>query len=90
MAEHNNQVATELKWLDAKELDPSSLNIRELRGRCVNEELHTPSIRQPPPGPICVHGAIQNLKVNGMCLPPPINQSTQHWLSLSHHNQAQT
>ena len=48
----------------------------ELRGRSVNEELHMPSIRQPPPGPICVHGAIQNSKLNGMCLPPPANQST--------------
>ena len=28
------------------------------------------------PGPICVHGAIQNSKVNGICLPPPVNQST--------------
>ena len=35
-----------------------------------------PLIRQPPPGPICVHGAIQNSKGNGICLPPPINQST--------------
>ena len=35
-----------------------------------------PSIRKPSPGSICVHGAIQNLKVNGMCLPAPIHQST--------------
>ena len=26
MAEQNNQVARELKWLDSKEPDPSSLN----------------------------------------------------------------
>ena len=60
MAEQNSQVARELKTLDAKELDPSSLNIRDLRGRSVNEELHMPSISHPPLGPICVHGAIQN------------------------------
>ena len=35
-----------------------------------------PSIRQPPPGPIHVHGAVQNSKVDGICLPPPMNQST--------------
>ena len=41
MAEQNNQIARELKWLDAKEPDPSSLNVKELRGRSVSEELHT-------------------------------------------------
>ena len=76
MAEQNNQVARELKWLDAKEPGPSSLNVRELRGRIVNEELHIPSIRQPPPGLICVHGATQDSNINGICLPPPIHQST--------------
>ena len=59
-----------------KEPDPSSFNVRKLRGRSVIEELHTPSIREPPLGPIHVHGAIQNSNVNGICLPPPINQST--------------
>ena len=59
MAEQNIQVNRELKRLDAKEPDPSSLNIREQRGRSINEELHMSSIRQPPPGPICVHGVIQ-------------------------------
>ena len=39
---NSNQVVRELKWLDVKEPDPSSSNIRELRGRNVNEELHTP------------------------------------------------
>ena len=48
MAEQNNQVARELKQLDVKEPDPSSLNVRELRGWSVNKELHTLSIRQPP------------------------------------------
>ena len=76
MAEQNNQVARELKQLDTKELDPTSLNVWELRGRSVNEELCMSSIRQPPPGSICVHGAIQNSKVNDMCLPLPLNQSS--------------
>ena len=44
-----NQVVRDLKQLNAKEPDPSLLNVRELRGRNVNEELYTPSIRQPPP-----------------------------------------
>ena len=35
-----------------------------------------PSIRQSPPGQICVHSAIQNSKPNGICFLPPINQST--------------
>ena len=76
MAAQNNQVARQLKWLNVKEPDPFLLNVRELTGRNVNEELHTPSIRQPPQGPICVHGAVQNSKINGIFLPPPINQST--------------
>ena len=62
ITEHNIQVARKLKWLDTKEPDPSSLNLRELRAKSVNEVLHTPSIRQPSPGPICVHSAVQNLK----------------------------
>ena len=40
MAEQTIQVNRELKWLDAKETDPSLLNDRELRGRSVNEESH--------------------------------------------------
>ena len=51
---NSNKVVRELKWLDAKEPDPTSLNVRKLTGRNVKQELHTPSIRQPPPGPICV------------------------------------
>ena len=39
---NSNQIVRELKWLDAKEPDPSSLNVKKLRGRNVNEELHTP------------------------------------------------
>ena len=44
MAEQNNRVARELKQLDAKESDPSSLNVRELRGRSLNVDLHILSI----------------------------------------------
>ena len=33
-------------------------------------------LRQPPPGPRHVHGAIQNSKLNGICLPLPVNQSS--------------
>ena len=47
MAEQNSQIARELKQLDTKELDPTSLNVRELRGRSVSEVLQMPSIRQP-------------------------------------------
>ena len=53
MAEHNSQVARELKWLDIMEPDPALLNLRELRGRSVNEELHMPSIRQQPSASGC-------------------------------------
>ena len=55
---------------------PQLIKLRKLHDRSVNEELHMPSIRQPPPGPIHVHGAVQNSKHNGMCLPLPIHQST--------------
>ena len=73
MVEQNNQVAREFKWLDAKELHPSSLNVRELRGRGVNEELHMPSIRQAQY--MCMV-QFKIKKINGICFPPPINQST--------------
>ena len=65
MAEQNNQVARELKWLDVMEPDPSSLNVRGLRGRSVNDELHMPSIRQPLPAQyVCmVQFKIQKLLV---------------------------
>ena len=47
----------------------------ELRGRNYNEALHTPSIRQLPPGPICAQSTVQTLDKN-LCLPLPISQST--------------
>ena len=40
---NSKQVVTELKQLDAKGPDPSLLMVRELRGRNVNKESHTPS-----------------------------------------------
>ena len=40
-----------------------------------------PSITQPPLGPIYVHGAVQNSKVNGICLPTSINESTSALVS---------
>ena len=61
---------------DAKEPDPSPLNVRELRGRNVNEELHNLSIRQSPPGPICVQSTVKNIEKN-IYLPLPISQRTQ-------------
>ena len=47
MADQKNSshIVRELKWLETKEPDPSLLNVMELRGRNVNEELHRPSIR---------------------------------------------
>ena len=45
---NSNQVVRELKWLDVKEPDPSIINVWEWRGKNINEELHTPSIRLPP------------------------------------------
>ena len=53
MSEQNKQEARELKWLDTKEHDPSSLIVRKQRGRSVNEELHTASIRQTPQAKTC-------------------------------------
>ena len=69
--------------VDMKEPDPSLLNIRELRDRSVNEELHTSSSRQPSPGPIHVHCTVQNLKKYiGICLPLPLNKTTPASVSI--------
>ena len=54
---NSNQVV-KLKWLDAKEPDPSLINVQELRGRNVKEELHTSSISPLPPGPIGVQSTL--------------------------------
>ena len=60
MAKQKIQVNRELKWLDAKETDPSLLHFRELRGRSDNEESHMSPIRQLSPGLTNVHSTIQN------------------------------
>ena len=57
------------------EPDLSIINMWELRGRNVNEELHTPSIRQPLPGPICVKRTVEMLGKK-LGLPALISQST--------------
>ena len=59
-----NQVVRELKELDVKEPDPSSLNVKELRGSNVNEEFHIPSIRQPLAGTICVQSTVKKFRKN--------------------------
>ena len=40
------------------------INVWKLRGRDVNEELHSPSTRQPPSGPIHVQSTVQTLDKN--------------------------
>ena len=35
-----------------------------------------PPIRQPPPSPTCVYGAILDPEATDSCLPPAISQST--------------
>ena len=76
MAEQNNHVARELKWLNVKEPDPSSLNVKELRDRSVNEKLHMSCIRQPPQAQYMCMVQFKIKKINGICLTPPINKST--------------
>ena len=55
---NSNQLARKLKQFDAKEPDPSIVNIWELRDRNANKELQAPCIRSPPPG--LVHIKIQS------------------------------
>ena len=76
----SNQVVRELKLLDVKEPDPSSLNVRELRGRNVNEELHTPSIRQLPPGPMHAQSIVQNWEKNISAYHPQSVEVPKHQL----------
>ena len=78
---NSNHIVRELKLLDVKEPDPSSLSVRELRGKNVKEELHTPSIGQPPPGPLCVHSTEQNLERKIFTYYCQSNQSTPASLS---------
>ena len=72
---NSNQLVRELKQLDAKEPHPSVLNVWELRGRNVNKELHAPSIRPLPPGPVCVQSTVQTLDKKNLSLLPSISQS---------------
>ena len=52
---NTNKVVRELKQLDAKEPDPSLLNIRELRGRNVNEDYaHAPLDSHPRTQYVCI------------------------------------
>ena len=48
MAKQPNKRPRELKQLEAKEIAPCLLYIRELRDRSVNEESNLPPIKQPP------------------------------------------
>ena len=47
MAKQSNKLTRELKQLEANEIDPSLVHIRELKGRSVNEESNVPYIKQP-------------------------------------------
>ena len=78
MAEKNsNQAVRELNQLDAKELDPSIINMWELRGGNVNEELHTPYIGPLlPSGLVHVQTTVHTLDKKNLSLPPLIKQST--------------
>ena len=69
MSKQGNQVNKELKQPEAQETN-HSLYIRQLRGRNVNEESHTPPISHPSPGPTHMHIATQSLKSTNH-LPPP-------------------
>ena len=54
MAKQTNQLSIELKQLDAKEIHPSLLYMRELRGRSVNEESFIPPLNiLPQTQPLC-------------------------------------
>ena len=46
MAKQSNKLSKELQQLEAKEIDPSFLHVRELRGRGVNEESNLPPVKQ--------------------------------------------
>ena len=69
---NSNQVVREFKWLDAKEPVHSIINVWALRGRNVNEELHTPSIRQLCPGPIHVQSRVQTLDMKNLTYHPQL------------------
>ena len=58
---NSKQVVRDLKWFDMKGPDPSIIYVWELRVRNVNEELHTPSIRQLPQVK-CVPDTVQTVR----------------------------
>ena len=88
MAKQNNQIARKRKGLDAKQLDPNSLNVRELRGRTVGEELHIPPLDSHPQAQYMCMVQIKIQKL--MVYPSHHLQVTQHQLVQSCHNQAPT
>ena len=47
MAKQSNKLTRELKQLEAKEIDPSLLHVRDLRGRSVNWESNAPPLISP-------------------------------------------
>ena len=65
-----------MKQLDAKEIDPSLLYIRKLRGRSINGESNTPHIIQPSPGPSCVQSINYNPTATNDSLPTYLCHST--------------
>ena len=77
---NSNHLVRELKWLDAKEPDPSIIKIWELRGRNVKEELHTPSMKPPSPGPVHVQSTAQTLDNNTSAYNHQLTKVPQHQL----------
>ena len=75
MAKQPYQLPRELKLLEAKEVDPSLLYIRELRGRNVNEESNPPLIKHPT-DPNCEQSITNSPTTTDNSLPPPFCQST--------------
>ena len=73
-----NQLPKESKQLDAKEIDPSLLYFRKLRGRSVNEESSMPPIKQPSPGPTYVQSLDDNLTSVVDGLPHPYVRSPRN------------
>ena len=75
MAKPPSQLPRELKYLEAKEIDPSLLYTRELRGRSVNEESNLLPIKQPP-SPTCKQSITNSPTTTNNSFPPSICQST--------------
>ena len=69
---NSNQVVIELKWLDAKEPDPSSLNLKELRGRKMSMRNHISHLEDSHPHAENVYIVQYKVEEKYICLPPPI------------------